>query len=144
MLTLFGKLPPVIPEEIYAKRTVRPVFGIMNVYFHAGKEIYIMKEFPWDSFVSILPWLYWAVSLAFNVSLTALIVGRLLWMRSKMCSVLGKEFGRTYSGVAAILYESSLVYTLVVTIGYLTLPGPGGADNMFSPLLAQTEVSQCD
>ncbi|TFK98125.1 hypothetical protein BDV98DRAFT_658224 [Pterulicium gracile] len=50
------------------------------------------------------------------------------------------EYGRIYAGLAAILMESSALYIVVLLVAYETLPGYGGASNVFSPVVAQTEA----
>lgn len=72
-----------------------------------------------------------------------LIIGRLLWLRSAVCRALGKEHRRVYTGLAAMLVESSLLYTIVLGIGYWALPGMSGSTAMFSPLVTQTKVCAC-
>ena len=125
------------------------VFGAINVRF----EMYSPSSgglvsgrgdpgLPPYYFWSNLAWMHWGLSLALNVTITGLIVGRLWGRRSKIRTAFGAEYGRIYTGIVAILCESSLLYTLVITIGYFALPGPGGSNNMFNPLLAQSEVSE--
>ncbi|TFK99732.1 hypothetical protein BDV98DRAFT_584041 [Pterulicium gracile] len=83
---------------------------------------------------------FWALSLSYNLAANALIIGRLMWLRARVGSLMGKEYGRIYTGLAAMLMESSALYTVVLVLAYTVLPGEGGAANMFSPVVAQTEA----
>lgn len=114
-------------------------FGISNIIFVCPD----WRRFP-DGFKPevpfLLPELFWGLSMGFNVSANVIIIGRLLWLRSKVCAALGNEYSRVYNGLAAMLMESSLLYTLVLIVGYKTLPGKGGSYALFSPLITQTEA----
>lgn len=83
---------------------------------------------------------FWALSLSYNLAANALIIGRLMWLRVRVGSLMGKEYGRIYTGLAAMLMESSALYTVVLVLAYTVLPGEGGAANMFSPVVTQTEA----
>lgn len=73
-----------------------------------------------------------------------LIIIRLLRLRARVLSALGQEYASVYTGLAAMLMESSLLYSVVLIVAYLALPGGGGANSVFSPLVAQVEVRlQC-
>jgi hypothetical protein len=89
-------------------------------------------------FMDSFPLIYWLLALSFNIGLNALIILRLFRMRSKVRLALGNEYSQMYTGVAAMLFESSLLYTIVLVIAYWALP-EGGTANLFSPLVAQTE-----
>ncbi|TFK96249.1 hypothetical protein BDV98DRAFT_337288 [Pterulicium gracile] len=91
--------------------------------------------------ITKIPCLYWGLTLVYNIAANGLIVGRLLYLRARVVSVLGKEFGRLYTGLAAMLMESSALYSAVLILGYLLLPGGKWAANVFSPLVAQVQVS---
>ncbi|THV02666.1 hypothetical protein K435DRAFT_852690 [Dendrothele bispora CBS 962.96] len=58
-----------------------------------------------------VPWI--ALTSAFNILVTALIAGRLLWARNQMRVVLGNEQTSVYTGVVAILVESALPFSIV-------------------------------
>lgn len=90
--------------------------------------------------ITKIPCLYWGLTLVYNIAANGLIVGRLLYLRARVVSVLGKEFGRLYTGLAAMLMESSALYSAVLILGYLLLPGGKWAANVFSPLVAQVQV----
>jgi len=54
---------------------------------------------------------YWSLTVAFNIVLTLLIVGRLFHMRAKLRGVLGDQHTRTYTSIAAMIYESAALYS---------------------------------
>lgn len=58
-----------------------------------------------------VPWASLAV--AYNVVVTALIVGKLLYTRRQIKGVLPAESLRTYTGVAAILIESAMPFSIM-------------------------------
>lgn len=89
---------------------------------------------------AILPQAFWGLCLTFNAGFTLLIVLKLYRMRSRVCTALGKSYGKMYTGIAAMLLESALLYTIVVVVAYVKLPSAGGTYNLFSPLATQTEV----
>jgi hypothetical protein len=71
---------------------------------------------------------FWAISLSLNMLLTGLILARLLSARSRAIATLGAEHGKTYTGIAAIMIESALLYAIVgfvfiVTYGVNSLDG---------------------
>ena len=54
---------------------------------------------------------FWCFSLALNVLATLLIVGRLLYYRYQLASVMGRSHVSQYTGVIAMVVESELLYT---------------------------------
>nr|GAT60887.1 predicted protein [Mycena chlorophos] len=65
-----------------------------------------------------ISWL--SLTITFNILVTAMIVGRLLWLQNKMSSVLSIEVSKRYTGLLAVLVESALPFTLL-GIAYLAL-----------------------
>ncbi|KAG8215361.1 hypothetical protein J3R82DRAFT_8958 [Butyriboletus roseoflavus] len=60
-------------------------------------------------------------SLALNLTATGFIAGRLLVHRHRVVSQLGREHGKLYVGIAAVVVESAAIYTgflLIVIIAY--------------------------
>lgn len=100
----------------------------------------IFDVVPLSPFTFPIPVIYWALCLALNIGLTVLIVAKLLSRRSIVRRCFGAEHGSTYTGLAAMMVESSLLYSVVAGVGYPLLPqNLMGNNNMFSPLLAQSE-----
>ena len=59
---------------------------------------------------------FWCYSLALNVLATFLIVGRLLYYRFQLKSVLGSQHVSQYTGVMAMVVESELLYTFYLIL----------------------------
>jgi hypothetical protein len=117
-------------------------FGVANLVFNGEDDGWPTTSsftFLGDPDVRFLPMTYWLLSLFFNVCVNILIIWRLLWMRTRMTSALGSEYGKMYTGIASMMLESSMLYSLVLAVSYKTLPGQGGTANLFSPLVSQTE-----
>ena len=55
---------------------------------------------------------YWSMSVALNLGITSAIVARLLFMRSRLQSVLGPRHTELYTSVAALLIESAALYSV--------------------------------
>ncbi|EIW52672.1 uncharacterized protein TRAVEDRAFT_53114 [Trametes versicolor FP-101664 SS1] len=65
---------------------------------------------------------YSTVVIGLNVTCSALICGRILFVARRMEATLGRDVSRTYTGAASLIIESMLPYTLfgiayVVTLG---------------------------
>ena len=73
--------------------------------------------------------------------LTTLIAGKILYHRHQLIKVMGAESASVYTGVAAIVIESALPFTLISII-LLGLFGDNNiAQNLLVSLLVQIEVS---
>lgn len=55
---------------------------------------------------------YWSLSMALNMIVTILIVGRLWFARKRIQEVMGKGHGQMYTGVAAMVIESAAPYAI--------------------------------
>jgi len=55
---------------------------------------------------------FYVITVCLNTVLTSLICGRLLRVSKLVCSSLGKESAKTYTGAVAILVESSALYSV--------------------------------
>ncbi|KNZ78859.1 hypothetical protein J132_09542 [Termitomyces sp. J132] len=80
---------------------------------------------------------YFSIVMALNALLTILLVGRLLYMRRKIASVLGGEHGRMYSHIATTLLESAVPYGLVSFVFIILYGTKNTVANLFIPFLAQ-------
>lgn len=84
---------------------------------------------------------YWPMVLGLNFTLTTLICIRILWLRRKLRVLLGPQhtnhMGRGW-GIVALVVESSFIYTLVTSLGFIRT-SPGSFPYVFSPVLVQTE-----
>jgi len=82
---------------------------------------------------------WYVFSVSINVLATLAIVGRLLWKRREINSILGKEYSRSYTGVVAMLVESAALYSVfgVIFIGCYFRGNPAG--NLILPVLGNLE-----
>ncbi|KZW00969.1 hypothetical protein EXIGLDRAFT_589483, partial [Exidia glandulosa HHB12029] len=55
---------------------------------------------------------FWGTELSTTIFVTALIVGRLVYMRARMKKVMGTAYESLYLSVAAMLIESGLMYSV--------------------------------
>ena len=55
---------------------------------------------------------YWSMSVGLNLGITAAIVARLLYMRSRLQTLLGSRSTELYTSVAALLIESAALYSV--------------------------------
>ena len=78
--------------------------------------------------------------MALNIFLTLLLVSRLLYMRHKITSTLGAQYGKTYTGIATMVLESALPYGLVSLIFIVLYSIQNIANLLFLPLLVQVQV----
>lgn len=121
-----------------------PAFGITNIIFLPGGAWKTASSTPTPAPRTLhthIAYIYFALCLLFNVLANILIVSRLFLLRARLRNALGKEHGKMYAGVMAMLLESSMVYSGVLVVGFAALPGDGGAESLFHPLVAQSEVS---
>ena len=83
----------------------------------------------------------WMMLMALNLLLSLLLVIRLLRMRRNLQSVMGTQYGKEYTGIAAMVVESALPYG-IISIIFLVLFGKRDlSQNLLLPLLVQIEVS---
>lgn len=55
---------------------------------------------------------YWSISMALNMIVTILIVGRLWLARKHIEDILGKGHGKMYTGILAMVIESAAPYAI--------------------------------
>ncbi|TFK96942.1 hypothetical protein BDV98DRAFT_607980 [Pterulicium gracile] len=118
-------------------------FGITNIIFLPGGAWKTASSTPTPAPRTLhthIAYIYFALCLLFNVLANILIVSRLFLLRARLRNALGKEHGKMYAGVMAMLLESSMVYSGVLVVGFAALPGDGGAESLFHPLVAQSEA----
>ena len=61
---------------------------------------------------------YWTLSIAGNITMTILILIRLISVRSELVSVLGADYALQYTSLIAIMVESAFLYA-VTSVAYL-------------------------
>ncbi|KAF7377178.1 hypothetical protein MSAN_00137200 [Mycena sanguinolenta] len=82
---------------------------------------------------------YWAISISMTVILTALIAGRLLFMRYRLKKLVGPSSSMPYVTITAMLIESAAIYSingLLFLVAY-SLNDP--TQNLWFSLLGQTQ-----
>ncbi|KAI4526375.1 hypothetical protein K525DRAFT_259368 [Schizophyllum commune Loenen D] len=80
---------------------------------------------------------YFSLSLAVNLLLTLLIVGRLLSLSNQVTRMLGSQHARTYTSVAALLVESAAPYAVANLIFIVTYGIGSPGSNVVLPVLSQ-------
>ncbi|KAF8997742.1 hypothetical protein BDQ17DRAFT_1428863 [Cyathus striatus] len=88
-----------------------------------------------------------SVTLSHNLSMTCLIVGRLLISRYKIRKVLGSSYGQEYTSIAAMLVESQgilvIAQVVLIAFGRTVIQETGRATPQVTtvyPILAQLQV----
>lgn len=84
---------------------------------------------------------FWAIAVTLNMLLTILILTRLLSARKHATATLGSEYGKTYTGIAAVLIESAAPYAMVGFVWIILYGIQNWALQLILPLLVQVEVS---
>ncbi|KAF8158630.1 hypothetical protein K438DRAFT_1860886 [Mycena galopus ATCC 62051] len=82
---------------------------------------------------------YWAISIAMTVILTALIAGRLLFMRYRLNKLVGARTSTPYVTVTAMLVESAALYSINGLIFLVSYGVNSPSQNLWLPLLGQTQ-----
>jgi hypothetical protein len=82
---------------------------------------------------------YWSISIALNLGITACIAARLLYMRYQTRQVIDGS-GAEYVSVTAMLVESAALYSTNGLLFLITYAINSPAQNLFLPILGQTQV----
>ena len=83
---------------------------------------------------------YWSISVSINIVVTTLIVGRLLYLRSRTLLVLNKEQARTYTSIAAMLVESAALYSVTGLIFIISYALDSMVQHVMLQVLAHVQV----
>ncbi|KAK7688206.1 hypothetical protein QCA50_008576 [Cerrena zonata] len=81
---------------------------------------------------------FFSLSMALNIFLTLLLILRLLYMRHKIQSTVGVQYGRTYTNIATMVLESALPNALVSVVFVVLYAIHNPAANLLLPLQVQT------
>jgi succinate-acetate transporter protein len=84
---------------------------------------------------------YFSLSLSLNVLLTFLIVIRLLLHRQRTRKHLGAKHATHYTSIAAMLVESSALYSAFSLIFIVSYARNSPVQNLFLPVLAEVQVN---
>ncbi|KAF7315972.1 hypothetical protein MIND_00114100 [Mycena indigotica] len=82
---------------------------------------------------------YWSISISMTVILTALIAGRLLYMRYRLRHLIGRATRTTYMTVSAMLVESAMIYSANALVFLISYGVNSPVQNLALPLLGQTQ-----
>lgn len=84
---------------------------------------------------------YWGLSMALNITLSLLLILRLLSMQRTLRQVLGEDYARVYTKIVSMSVESALPYALVSFIFIILYGIQNSAYVLFLPILVQVQVS---
>ncbi len=104
----------------------------------------LIQTSPHSSLGEIITQIYVAyrsLSVAFNNLVTFMMVVRLLLIRKRIRASLGSQYGRLYTGLAALMIESALPHTVVSILFIVLYSSNNTAYLLFVPLLTMIEVS---
>ncbi|KAJ7756039.1 hypothetical protein DFH07DRAFT_959171 [Mycena maculata] len=82
---------------------------------------------------------YWSISISMTIILTALIVGRLLFMRRRIRNLMGPCTSTPYVTVTAMLVESAAIYSINGLVFLISYGVNSPVQNLALPLLGQTQ-----
>ena len=83
---------------------------------------------------------YWSISVSINIIVTTLIVGRLLYFRSRTLHVVNKEQAQTYTGIVAMLVESAALYSVTGLIFIISYALDNMIQHVMMHVLAHVQV----
>ena len=81
------------------------------------------------------------MSLSLNISMTIAICARLLFYRRRITRVLGKNHGTQYTSVAAMIIESSFLYSAFSLLFLIPFALNNPIQNAFIQLMGEIQVS---
>ncbi|KAJ7037252.1 hypothetical protein C8F04DRAFT_1093072 [Mycena alexandri] len=82
---------------------------------------------------------YWSISISMTIILTALIAGRLLFMRYRLEKLIGPRISTPYVTVAAMLVESAALYSITAIVFLISYGVDSPVQNLALPLLGQAQ-----
>ncbi|KAJ7248930.1 hypothetical protein C8J57DRAFT_1239938 [Mycena rebaudengoi] len=82
---------------------------------------------------------YWSISVSMTVILTALIAGRLLFMRYRLRKLMGANTRTPYVSLSAMLVESAAIYSVNALVFLVSYGVNSSVQNLALPLLGQTQ-----
>lgn len=136
---IFGQLRWVFPVASFrgnTKLTAYSVFGILALV-----EVNLPLSNAWTALSRKFALAYFTLSLSLNAVLTLLITARLLMYRHRARVQLGVNHGTPYTSIAAMLVESSALYSTVSLIFIISYARNSPIQNLVLPILGQVQVS---
>ncbi|KAF5347288.1 hypothetical protein D9756_009938 [Leucocoprinus leucothites] len=70
---------------------------------------------------SLVPLVYFVISLSLNILITTLLALRLLVCRTRIAQVLGRAHGAQYTNLAAMIVESAAIHSFVAILVIITI-----------------------
>ncbi|KAF7328661.1 hypothetical protein MSAN_02467700 [Mycena sanguinolenta] len=108
-----------------------------KLLYRGGTSPYVL-DFA-DSVCHCDPIPYWAISISMTVILTALIAGRLMFMRYRLKKLVGASSSMPYVTITAMLVESAAIYSINGIIFLVTYGLNDPTQNLWLPVLGQTQ-----
>ncbi|KAK0492316.1 hypothetical protein EDD18DRAFT_510181 [Armillaria luteobubalina] len=121
----------VLPTLILSSTAVMGVLSLIRISPH-GRH----SEITIHAYVACR-----SLSVAFNILVTSMMVVRLLLIRKRIRSSLGQQYGRLYTGLAALMIESALPHTVVSILLIALYCSDNTAYLLFVPLLTMIEAA---
>ncbi|KAK0201390.1 hypothetical protein DFS33DRAFT_1385696 [Desarmillaria ectypa] len=109
----------VLPALLLLPST-RELFGTMGIFLVL--QLALPGAAIWGSRIAKFSIPYWAFSITFTLIITLMIVARVMLMRRRIQAVLGPEYRRAYTGIAAMLIECALPSTLISFFSIVFIP----------------------
>jgi hypothetical protein len=136
--------PALIFMGVVGMCSVRPISTISDWSIATGTGFMYYALHPGSSILNPLAikfgTSFFSLSVALNLILTLMIIGRLLYLRQSIRKALGRKHAERYTSIIAMLIESSSLYTTLGLI-YIILYALGDpAQNFFLPALGVAEV----
>lgn len=82
----------------------------------------------------------WLVLMIINIILSAMIATRILMLRKRLVTMLGKDHGKIYTSTASLIIEAALPFNILSIILLGLFGSEATAQSLFVPLLVQVEV----
>ncbi|KAF8877561.1 hypothetical protein CPB84DRAFT_1794780 [Gymnopilus junonius] len=103
-------------------------------------QVSASQSSPWFAKgINFTPPYFW-LSLALNMTMTLAIVARLFVLRWRISSILGKQYGSQYTGVAAMLIESAGFYSSFSLLFLIPFALNHPLANTFFQMLCQIQI----
>jgi hypothetical protein len=96
----------------------------------------------WTDVTVLLYAPYISLSIAYNIAMTLVIVGRIFYMRKQVASVLGQEYAKSYTSLASMFIESGAIYSIVGLIFIVAYAVDSDVQYLVLQCLEQAVVSQ--
>ena len=130
---------------IYVRKTFRPsdMYGYLALSVVWLVQVSAPASSPWASLsnnaINFTAPYFW-MSLSLNISMTIAICARLLFYRRRITKVLGPNHGTQYTSVAAMIVESSFIYSAFSLLFLIPFALNNPIQNAFIQLMGEIQV----